>query len=593
MKQIRIEGEGDHLFDYEDKMIKASVVKLGSHYFWRSSDRVIKVEGRYFRIESPLIVKNHEGRLLQKKNAVEIAAGVYTHIKDPSLVKLANGDYSLRQYCFKINDSYYLKTDPNVAVCALSGEGVLKPDAIELDKDIYSAGLYIKPGLESSLVKTYKGQSILKRDAVTIISSDGERGYGYKHGDFILRVFNRFQNPNNPDFSRIKYANIPRDLYVKAKFIDHTYSTPATGVQETTIHEKDLDSFKNAVEFVNNVEKRESMAQVKDTLNKFYSGLDEKENKASRISLQYATHGGGVIYDPRPLPVISPKTKLGKVGGIGYTYGIELETSAGRLTELQCDNIAAAMHGDRSIGAFEYTSGILHGNLGIAQVKKLTNAINSRCLVDDRCGVHVHVGGFPATSVTNPNWGHQLAVLAIDLGCQLEPELYQMQPPSRVPDLKYCHSILRYKDISLSNWENVLGAYVFGKTEDEMTDEDLKGNYRIGGHYSMRDELNRWCAGRYKWLNVVNFCSRSRFKTLEFRIFAGSTDFDKIYNYILISLAFMWFIENRGGDVIRKGNTLMGVINAAYAKHPTLIERLQAFIDDRKNKYKRTKLYTN
>jgi hypothetical protein len=163
-------------------------------------------------------------------------------------------------------------------------------------------------------------------------------------------------------------------------------------------------------------------------------------------------------------------------------------------------------------------------------------------------------------------------------------------PPSRAPYEKYCASITHegksqkdgerwagnFSNICLENWREVLGRFVFNETyRDEHADM----------------ELNRWVRSRYKWLNLVNCTSRSRFKTIEFRIFNSTTSSEKIKNFVLIALAFVYFVENHEDKIIAKGVTLDQVLSTAYCDKKELLESLMKFIQSRREKFNRTKVY--
>lgn len=597
MKKIKIQGE-ESLWELTPE-VKRAVVKINQSWFWRTDNNIIKVKGRYYRRKSPLLVKDYDDKYILKKDAVELSNGIYADKDDDNLIRTVTDEFSLKPFCINVDGKYYLKTDDKVVKCLISNEYILRDQAIYLSKELYKPNTYVSNKHRNAVVTTYDNHLVLRSDTFKIILPDGSIQRVFRSIAFYNEVPYAFSSPSNPVLGNYKYAKVLEEHKDSIK-VNHVYKY-ADRAQTITLHKSFVKEFDRGVEFVNNIQKKESCAQVKEALNKFYSGLDDKENKASRFSLQYETHGGGVLFDPQPQAIISynPKIKralLDTVGGLGYTFGVEFETSAGVLTNNQCSTYGLAKHGDRSIGSFEYTTGILHGDGGIEKLKQQADALNQRCLVDDRCGLHVHVGGMNHPAVTTPDFNYRFGVYAVDLGCQLEPELYAISPASRRPDLKYCHSILRYKDVNLDNWKNYLGAYIFPRTtEDQLDDTILEGSYAFGSNvdYSTNTELNRWCSGRYKWLNIVNFMTRSRFKTLEFRIFAGTTDFDKVYAYVLIALAFTWFVENRAGHIVRKGNTLKGVIGEAYRKHPDIVKTLYSFIDNMKKKYNRKQIYNN
>jgi hypothetical protein len=271
-----------------------------------------------------------------------------------------------------------------------------------------------------------------------------------------------------------------------------------------------------------------------------------------------------------------------------YTWGVELETSAGFVADSDCLELGIAKHGDRSIGSLEYVTGILHGDRGLSNLDKALNVIRRECYVDDRCSVHVHVGGLQNTpNVIMPGFDHIFSIYAIKLGCQLEDELFSINPPSRSPKSKYCHSISRYKEITPSNWKDFIGAFVFGDLESKMTMADIiSGKYSIGPDRNHTIPLGRWCNGRYKWLNLVHLHSASKIKTIEFRIFSGSLSNIKVRAFVLTCLAYVWFVENRRMLIDSGGVTLDLMVKEAYLRYPDIKRELMIFYQKRKDKFK-------
>jgi hypothetical protein len=82
-------------------------------------------------------------------------------------------------------------------------------------------------------------------------------------------------------------------------------------------------------------------------------------------------------------------------------------------------------------------------------------------------------------------------------------------------------------------------------------------------------------------------------ETIEFRIFSGSTNFDKIYNAVLLSLAFTHLCNNHYKWIMgAESTTLADVVNIAYARHsPEIVERLLNYIEARKKKFNKTDIY--
>jgi len=343
--------------------------------------------------------------------------------------------------------------------------------------------------------------------------------------------------------------------------------------------------YRNVIELA----RREETDKIRAAINKNFSDQGPDENQAPIINPKFQTWPGKhILYRNANNPVISKTMKM--LGGMGYTFGVEFETSAGVLSQKEAEEVDLLTVGDRSIGAAEYVSPVLHGDDGLAFVKRALDMLKDKTLVDDRCGLHIHIGGMKDTPrVTMPLLNKEFAVRAIKLGTQIEEDLYRISPPNRKPELYHCHSIMRYKDIDHKNWEDYLGSYVFGPKESWDDPFDF-GDYTYGEEGRRgTNSVGTWCGGRYKWLNLVHAVTKSSHKTCEFRIFAGTTNYEKVYAYILISMAFVWLVENRPALV--ETATLNTMIEAAYAKSPEQLSFLKTFIAERTAKFGRKNIY--
>jgi hypothetical protein len=331
-----------------------------------------------------------------------------------------------------------------------------------------------------------------------------------------------------------------------------------------------------------------SIDEAKEHVSKNYAENGPDENQAQIIDVNYIRpRGGREIIDFREKIIKSPSSK--RFGSIRYTFGVEIETSYGRIPDEELRDNKLAIVSDGSIRAGEYVTSPLHGDLGFRNLKSMMDLISTYCLVSNEGAGHVHIGG--------AMFNRRFSILAIMAGCQIEEEMFMMQPPTKDPRNKYCSGISKdwgespidghrwsrdYSHISFNNWKEVLGQYVFGTT--------------FGRGMNSLHDVPRWNKYRHKWLNLVNCNSVGRFDTIEFRIFGVTTSFDKMYSYVLISMAIVWFIENKQGRIIechkefvasREGLTLKEIVTSAYSTREDISERLITFIEARKQKFNR------
>ena len=576
---INVEG---NTRNYTYREVQDSVIKLGDKFYFKDdTERLVRVSdnGKYrlFRKQSPLVVHVGGGKYVLKKDAIYTEDKVWLSKEN---VVYVDGKPVRSAYCTEIDGRQYMLTDKELVKCVFTRKYCLKNRAVALSPKYYD-NLYSAPDQVHNLVKTCDGY-IKIGDSMVLISNEGvaETVHILSIKSELINVFYRFKDETNPQADRIDLAH----ALSSSKHMFKHHEGLRVLIHKTMYVEID-NIYTNVIELA----QREATDKIRQQINKKFSDAGPDENNAPIINPKYQTWPGKQqIYGYEGTPVLSKTLK--EVGGIGYTFGVEFETSAGLLSAEQAAKIDVKAVGDRSIGAAEYVTGILHGDAGIERIKDICKMLSENTLVDDRCGLHVHIGGIAAPRVDVPDYNRNFAIQAIKLGCLIEEDLYKISPPNREPTLYHCHSIQRWKDINDKNWKDYLGSFVFGPKESWSEPFDFK-LYSYGGEGRKgTNSVATWCGGRYKWLNLVHIATRSSAKTCEFRIFAGTTNFDKVYAYILTALAFVWLIENRP-SLIADGMTLDKMVHEAYKKSPKTLEWLLDFFAKRREKFKRDRIY--
>ena len=130
---------------------------------------------------------------------------------------------------------------------------------------------------------------------------------------------------------------------------------------------------------------------------------------------------------------------------------------------------------------------------------------------------------------------------------------------------------------------NLLAEYVYCDNSEFSKINNKKGHHPYG----------RYCSARYKWLNLNN-CSYDKTgpDTIEFRCHSGSKDFEKIYNWILICMCFVKYVENNSRQIIecynrwkvwkKDGVILRDIVSEGLSKGSMF---LLEYIDKRKDKF--------
>lgn len=260
--------------------------------------------------------------------------------------------------------------------------------------------------------------------------------------------------------------------------------------------------------------------------------------------------------------------------GKRYTFGAEIETSGGYLPNyLDKDLNYEAVHDgslrdeNGNVNGGEYVTGVLIGDSGFLQLKRLCNELTKRCTVNYKCGVHIHIG--------NINFNKDFIVHLYKLCLDIENELFKMLPESRRNN-EYCRPLKKFnfnslitKDcieyrMAVDNIYSNLFCYIAHSDHADPARSNKKTQHPLGNKCGYNHSTARYC-----WLNLVPamFDTRGNGKyTVEIRSHSGTTSYTKIKNWTLITMAIMSFAENEQEFIRNNKVTLANVIQAAFPK---------------------------
>jgi hypothetical protein len=601
MGKVRVVGQGEKLFDSEDKQL----VSIGSRYYLKSSDRLTLVKSRYYRKESPLIIKCFDDSYVLRKDAV-YNRGLTLNPFSSNSVNI-RGEWLPKDFTVEVGGVTYFKDDVKLCTCSMSRTSIIADDAIRLtslytnyqsgflgrtlkESDLFIHKKYLlESDKEGILVKTLDKDYAFRKDCIPVVTDSVETLY---------HLSNKSLKGYTPAYIAVGMHFINGQLKgaESAWIPDATLFSISLAGRNVYIYKPHEKLFRDAASASITVADSSISFKVKKEAIKSICSEEGENQEASSISSDYApTPGDTVFYDPGIPFKISPKSN--KTGGIKYTYGVELETSAGQLTSTACKAANVIKVGDRSIGAYEYVTPPLHGNEGLLSLEKACSKLSKHTMVDNRCGVHVHVGGWKVTGggksfIESPSFSSgdtaasiKFSIRAIQLGCSIENDLFNMLPPTRLPNNKYCYSIKGYASISRDNYDALLGAFVFGETEETMSQQHRLFNYSLKKGLANARQT-KWQHARYKWLNLVNLFT-PRPTTAEIRVFPGTLSYDKVEMFVLISLSFVKYVESYG-SLLDAGErpSLVEMLTRVYKNDAVLLAKVLEFVDSR------TKLYS-
>lgn len=262
-----------------------------------------------------------------------------------------------------------------------------------------------------------------------------------------------------------------------------------------------------------------------------------------------------------------------KMLGKKYTWGVEIETSSGYLPKhLDKKLVYDAVHDgslrDENGNVFggEYVTSVLYGDLGLQQLKMLCNELSKRCMINKRCGVHVHIGG--------ATFNKESVVLMYYLYKKMENSIFNMLPESR-RDNEYCRklpnvninisSINQNREYNIDYYYNTIMTILSsGYSPDHKVNKknDHPKGFKCGYDHS---------AARYCWVNFIPAVFNTRKNevyTIEFRPHPASTSYYKIKNWLFICIALIDIVENHKKEIYNNPNiTLQDIIRIVYPKN--------------------------
>jgi hypothetical protein len=262
-----------------------------------------------------------------------------------------------------------------------------------------------------------------------------------------------------------------------------------------------------------------------------------------------------------------------KMLGKKYTWGVEIETSSGYLPKhLDKKLVYDAVHDgslrDENGNVFggEYVTSVLYGDLGLQQLKMLCNELSKRCMINKRCGVHVHIGG--------ATFNKESVVLMYYLYKKMENSIFNILPESR-RDNEYCRklpnvninisSINQNREYNIDYYYNTIMTILSsGYSPDHKVNKkhDHPKGFKCGYDHS---------AARYCWVNFIPAVFNTRKNevyTIEFRPHSASTSYYKIKNWLFICIALIDIVENHKKEIYNNPNiTLQDIIRIVYPKN--------------------------
>lgn len=328
----------------------------------------------------------------------------------------------------------------------------------------------------------------------------------------------------------------------------------------------------------------------------FYDPALAKDSQAKFLAFNAIKRKGTLgINKQAYYGISSPSYKFSE--GKKYTFGLEIETSKGIFPaylhsehNVECEYDGSLKDDDGVAYGGEYITGVLTGDTGVDYLRRLCYELSRRCEVNNKCSVHVHLGGFKDNKV--------FAVALYKLGLILQNDLFSYQPPSRAKSI-YCRPLERLKPflkginatssserkVEIDELYSALVQYVAYKKVFPDKYVNKKEPHPMGHKCGYNHSTQRYC-----WLNFVPLLFNSRGDgktyTIEYRLNSGTTNFNKIYNWLKICIALTWYAETYSDTILSiktdKSISLKEILKLAY---PQTNIRLIRYLQERYKKF--------
>lgn len=220
---------------------------------------------------------------------------------------------------------------------------------------------------------------------------------------------------------------------------------------------------------------------------------------------------------------------------LGYTFGLEFETSMGYIPQEKCFRDGLIPLRDGSISGIEYSTVVLEGNRGLNLLKQQLDTLKKHTKFNKECALHIHMGGFPV----DPMNIFALYSLWYAVERDLENRNY-------VPELSFHTANYKNNHKDYCNKLPVVGD--FNELFKKVTGKRYLGSL-VQPHPADIEKRAKWnIKARYYGLNLVNMLCYKGPKTVEFRFLRPSFNYRKITLWLYILNAVLKYAEKLAAE---------------------------------------------
>jgi hypothetical protein len=254
-------------------------------------------------------------------------------------------------------------------------------------------------------------------------------------------------------------------------------------------------------------------------------------NKIKTNSEEYAAHAVELEKRSGIMSVLMRNSKT----IIPYSFGLEFETSCGKIPTHRLLESGLVPLRDGSISGMEYVTIPLQGKLGLRILEESCINLHKFTNYTVNESLHLHLGGMPTTK---EYIGTLYTILAI-----LEKEFYSMFPEWYIQTSKFKARGKDYNQPLRSELVDNDPSITFSNIAFYLSaGKKFTGFGRM--HPNDPDGEHKWQVNeRYSWCNFIPALFGDN-KTVEFRIHTPTDDITKVINWILICSSVLKYTDD-------------------------------------------------
>ena len=294
-------------------------------------------------------------------------------------------------------------------------------------------------------------------------------------------------------------------------------------------------------------------------IKKLAYNADDNNSFFLKIIKEYSKHKSNIVLGEMT-------TQAAKLLG-NLSYGLEIETCNGYLPPNLLGPLGIVPLKDGSLRdengrePYEYTTVPLTGEIGLETIKLQFEELNKRCEINQKCSLHIHIGGISKRSP-------EFVVALYKLAYNIQDEIFQMFPDyksypekyglhknycNKLPDLGLNNIKFNKNNITPSEGKRLIkkGFDLVYWWASDQTISGTNSEWNLDTRSHPKGNMEKWnYHARYSWLNFHNFIFSKR-DTLEFRVHTPTLNFVKASNWLFITSAIIQFTEQFTNEILR------------------------------------------